>query len=698
MNLKQKALDLTYKIENNFFLTVVRRSLTMMIPFVLVGGFACAFINLPFIDYGSELFDGALGTLYSIFIFIYNGTFGLFSLALVIVITVSYCIEKNESPDKAAMYVIVALGAYGAQLNIGTSGFNFESLGVKSSFSAIFIALLSCFLYERLKRITTFSLKKYVSGMDVMCANSISSLLPMTFVVGVAVLINLLLHSFFGVKSVHELFSNLSCALFAHVHNRFFSGLLYTFLLHFFWSLGFHGSNLMEPIAQSIFSDVAADTVFSKSFFDTYIVMGGCGTTICVLLLLLLFFRKTRLGNLSKIAFFPVVFNLNEVLTFGIPIVLNPVMVIPFISTPVVLYCIAYAATASGLVPGLITTVPWSTPILISGYIATGSVRGVLLQLFLVATGMAVYYPFIRLNKRVQEVSAHKRLDTLVEALKRCEQETEPPQFLSRIDSLGMISRVLLDDLKDAIKDDTLFMLYQPQFDADGRCIGAEALLRWNHSLYGWIYPPLIIYLAKEGGVLQQLEEKIIDMVARSISRTAGRYDGDFKISFNITGKSLLWDIESCIDNALKKYSIPAERMWIEITEQDVISKSDEVVGTLRRLKAKGHTLLIDDFGMGHTSLLYLQSGFFGVVKLDGSLVRNIVHSETNRNIVDSIVALGNKLGIKVIAEFVETQEEVDVLHSLGCCWYQGYLYSKPVSFEQFVSYLCRTNEEPSGT
>ena len=453
----------------------------------------------------------------------------------------------------------------------------------------------------------------------------------------------------------------------------------------------------MEPIAQSIFSDVAADTVFSKSFFDTYIVMGGCGTTICVLLLLLLFFRKTRLGNLSKIAFFPVVFNLNEVLTFGIPIVLNPVMVIPFISTPVVLYCIAYAATASGLIPGLITTVPWSTPILISGYIATGSVRGVLLQLFLVATGMAVYYPFIRLNKRVQEVIAHKRLDTLVEALKRCEQETEPPQFLSRIDSLGMISRVLLDDLKDAIKDDTLFMLYQPQFDADGRCIGAEALLRWNHSLYGWIYPPLIIYLAKEGGVLQQLEEKIIDMVARSISRTAGRYDGDFKISFNITGKSLLWDIESCIDNALKKYSIPAERMWIEITEQDVISKSDEVVGTLRRLKAKGHTLLIDDFGMGHTSLLYLQSGFFGVVKLDGSLVQNIVHNETNRNIVDSIVALGNKLGIKVIAEFVENQEEVEVLHSLGCSWYQGYLYSKPVSFEQFVSYLCRTNEELSG-
>ena len=78
MNLKKQAHDLTYRIENNFFLTVIRRTLTMMIPFVLVGGFACAFINLPFIDYGSELFDGALGTLHSILLFIYNGTFGLF--------------------------------------------------------------------------------------------------------------------------------------------------------------------------------------------------------------------------------------------------------------------------------------------------------------------------------------------------------------------------------------------------------------------------------------------------------------------------------------------------------------------------------------------------------------------------------------------------------------------------------------------
>ena len=82
----------------------------------------------------------------------------------------------------------------------------------------------------------------------------------------------------------------------------------------------------------------------------------------------------------------------------------------------------------------------------------------------------------------------------------------------------------------------------------------------------------------------------------------------------------------------------------------------------------------------------------YSLWSVKGSLVQNIVHNETNRNIVDSIVALGNKLGIKVIAEFVENQEEVEVLHSLGCSWYQGYLYSKPVLFDQFIKYLHQVN------
>ncbi|MBQ2744176.1 MAG: PTS sugar transporter subunit IIC/EAL domain-containing protein [Lachnospiraceae bacterium] len=694
MNLKEKLHGLTYNIESNFFLTIVRRGLTMMIPFILIGGIACALTNLPFVDYSSPFVQNYFGWLISILDSVYQGTFGMFSLAMVITFSLSYGMESNETVDKVAMYIMVALGAYVAQLNIGSESFDMESLGTKGSFSAIFIAILSCVLYQKIKKITLFTLRKYTMGMESVCASAVSAFIPMIFVVCIVMLINQLLYISFGVYSMHELFSKLTCSMFDNMSNSFGSGILYTFMLHLMWMLGFHGSHLLEPVAQTTFANATGDAIFSKSFFDTYVVMGGCGTTICVLLLLLIFYRKDRLGNLAKIATPTVVFNLNEVLNFGIPIILNPLMAIPFIMTPIVSYCISYIATAIGLVPQLVQEVPWSTPIIFSGYMATDSIRGAILQIVCIAVGIAIYYPFLRMHKQMQEVYAREKIKLLVNELQEKEKEKEKPRFINRADSLGLISRMLLEDLKTAIKSDKLYLLYQPQIDASGKCIGAEALLRWNHPLYGMIFPPLIIYLAKEGGVLPELEEKLFDMAGAAIKKTSEEYGEDFKISVNITAKSLLWDVESCIAASLKKHDIPAERMWIEITEQDVISNADMVIDKLKRLDAHGHTLLIDDFGMGHTSLIYLQHDFFRVVKLDGSLVKNITESKTNQKIVASVVELGRELNVEVIAEYVETEEQRDKLHSLGCHWYQGYLYSKPIPLDEFIAFIKSYNEK----
>ena len=150
---------------------------------------------------------------------------------------------------------------------------------------------------------------------------------------------------------------------------------------------------------------------------------------------------------MAKIGSFTVVFNLNEILNFGLPIILNPVM--------------------------------------------------------------AVYYPFIRMHKQIQEIYAREKLKMIIKELQEKEEQNEAPKFLARADSLGLISRMLLEDLKLAIENDKLYMLYQPQVDEKGKCLGAEALLRWQHPLYGFIYPPLIIYLAKEGGLLQDLEDSV---------------------------------------------------------------------------------------------------------------------------------------------------------------------------------------------
>ena len=688
---KEKIKQITFKIENNIFLTIIRNGLTMMIPLVLIGGISCAFINLPFINYDS--LSPLLKQLYIVLDAIYQGTFGLFSLALVIALSLCYGMENNETTDKVGLYIIVALGSYSAQLHIASEHFNIEALGAKGSFSAIFITMFSCFCYDKIKRITIFSLKKYSLGMNVICTNAINTLIPMALVICLVVKLTQLLYFLTGVRNLNELFTNTSCNLFANIDNNFSSGLLYTFLLHLLWICGFHGSHVLEPVAQGMFSVVTENIIFSKSFFDTYVVMGGCGTTICVLLVLLFFFRKDRMSNYAKLASPTVIFNLNEVLNFGIPIVLNPILAIPFILTPIVIYTLAYWVTYIGLVPPIIHEVAWSTPFILSGYLGTGSIRGSLLQIVCIMIGMAIYYPFIQMHKQVQETIAKEKLNIIINDLQNEELMNEVPQFLTRADSQGQIFRMLLEDLKTSIKQKKLFLLYQPQMDDTGKCLGSEALLRWIHPLYGFIYPPLIIHLAKEGGILQQLEQYIFDIAGAAIKKTSQEYDGDFKISINITGKSLLWDIETCIDSCLRKYDIPAKYMWLEITEQDVISNADFVTEKLKRLNNLGHTLLIDDFGMGHTSLIYLQSNYFGVVKLDGSLVKNILENETNQKIVSSIVELGKELNIKVIAEYVETEKQRDLLKALGCHWYQGYLYSKPIPLDDFIQCMKEHNQ-----
>lgn len=112
----------------------------------------------------------------------------------------------------------------------------------------------------------------------------------------------------------------------------------------------------------------------------------------------------------------------------------------------------------------------------------------------------------------------------------------------------------------------------------------------------------------------------------------------------------------------------------------------------LKRLREAGHRLLVDDFGMGHTSLTYLQSELFDVVKLDGSLVKNLSEKETNQTIVSSVVELGDKLGLDLIAEYVEDEEQKELLHRLGCDWYQGYFYSKPVTIEELIVFMKEYN------
>lgn len=679
-----RVLKLFLKIENSHLLSIVRRGLTMLVPIIVVGAVAHAILYFP-----NETFTYWITERYvwiaMLLEMIYRATFGMFSMLLVVALAVSYSVEQGETIDKMFFYAITAMASFGTQLIVADSNAIWDILGNQGCFVAMVVGLLSSVMFSRLERIECISLRKYTIGMDAVLANAIQSIFPGTITIGTFALFEYVLLKISGGKDIYTLWATYSEQMFASIGNGFLSALLYTVLVHVLWILGFHGSHMMENVAVNFFQTVGENIIFSKSMFDTYVMMGGCGTTICALIAIFLFTKKKRMRNIGKLAFPTVIFNANEILNFGIPIMLNPVFAIPFICVPIVALVLSYGAVALGIVPPVCNEITWTMPVLVSGYTASGSIAGVILQIVIITLGVMIYAPFLKIYEKIYDLRMHEKIKKLVDELQECEKKGENPNFLHRMDDTGMVTRMLLQELKIAIRQKELFLLYQPQMDGEGKCIGAEALLRWNHPEYGFIYPPLIIYLAKEGNILPELERMLFDTAIGAIKQVSESCGEEFKISVNITAHSLDWEIEEYIEQKLKQYDVAAKYLWIEITEQDMLINSDMVIQKISRLKQAGHKLLIDDFGMGHTSLIYLESEYFDVVKLDGSLVRDILKKTTNQKIVASVIELAKKLDVKVVAEYVETQEEYNLLNNMGCDWYQGYLFSKPIPLNEFI-------------
>ncbi len=493
----------------------------------------------------------------------------------------------------------------------------------------------------------------------------------------------------FHVDSLQEILEIVVRKLLDPTQNGLYAAIVMLLLVHGMWFVGIHGSYVLGSVIYENFGVISGDVVYNKTFQDVFVCMGGTGSVLCLVIAILLFSKNGNIKKIAKLSFPTVIFNISEIISFGIPVILNPIFVIPYLLVPVVMCVVSYMAVYAGIVPHVVAEVEWTTPVFLSGYLATGSVAGSVLQAVCLVAGVLIYLPFLRLFEEQKERQMVRNVKELTAELQRQEEANAIMPLTGRRDALGGTAKVLAEDLKDAVRDKKLFFLYQPQTNTEGNCIGAEALIRWIHPIAGFIYPPLIIQLAREEKILHDIETYMFDEVAHAISEIEKEIRTEFKISVNITNESLLWEkLESCIANSIGKYHIAPGRLWLEITEQDALISSREVLDKMRRLKEQGHKFLIDDFGMGHTSLLYLQTNYFSVVKLDGSLTKDVLQNNRNRDIIAAITELGGSLHFETIAEYVETEEQKDLLCTLGCDGFQGYYYSKPITLSELIPWM----------
>ncbi|MCF5196611.1 putative bifunctional diguanylate cyclase/phosphodiesterase [Pseudomonas syringae] len=242
-------------------------------------------------------------------------------------------------------------------------------------------------------------------------------------------------------------------------------------------------------------------------------------------------------------------------------------------------------------------------------------------------------------------------------------------------------------DLHKAIKHRQFCIYYQPKFDAmTGLPVGAEALLRWNHPKQGVLGPDLFISMAEKTGLIIQIGEWVLDEACRQMREWYTQGYSHWRIAVNLSALQFCHaGLVTAVADTLARHQLPANCLTLEITETTAMHDADASLAVLRRLSEMGVDLSIDDFGTGYSSLMYLKRLPANEIKIDRGFVRDLEHDTDDAAIVSAIVAVGQALNLRIVAEGVETAVQQRFLTHLGCHSLQGFLLGYPLPAEQFL-------------
>jgi diguanylate cyclase (GGDEF)-like protein/PAS domain S-box-containing protein len=259
--------------------------------------------------------------------------------------------------------------------------------------------------------------------------------------------------------------------------------------------------------------------------------------------------------------------------------------------------------------------------------------------------------------------------------------------FAAETDQRLRERRLLVHDLRTALERRELSLYYQPQARIDGEITGFEALIRWKHPTRGFIPPDVFIPIAEESGSIVPIGEWVL----REACREAAGWPKPLNIGINLSAIQFRHgDLPGLVHSVLMETGLAPGRVELEITESVLIDDFARGVSVLRRLKLLGVHIAMDDFGTGYSSLQNLQAFPFDRIKIDRSFIASLQSNRQSATIVRAVIGLGRGLGLPVIAEGVETREQLAFLSSESCAEVQGYLVGKPLPIEAYSSAVGR--------
>ncbi len=268
------------------------------------------------------------------------------------------------------------------------------------------------------------------------------------------------------------------------------------------------------------------------------------------------------------------------------------------------------------------------------------------------------------------------------------EKEVKISFFNSYLEKVLQDRLALKEELKEAIKDMDFYLHYQPQISyKSGNIVGVEALVRWKNKRKEVIGPDVFIPIAEELGLIKEIETFVLE---KAIVETEGiRLKDNIKLAINLSNKDFN---QKEFISILENYNKPLDFLELEITESTAVLNIDTTLEMIKRYKKLGINIAIDDFGVGYSSLSHLKYLPIDKIKIDKSFVDNIVNNRGDEALVKAVLLIAESIGVEVIAEGVENEQQLEKLRSLGCEIFQGYYFEKPLSIIDIEKELNKNN------
>lgn len=663
-------------------LQAVREGMIWLIPCLMLSAFALFFASMGEFITGGR--NGWIAALYDV-----NNAIAAF-FPYLMTATISYVLAmqwKLARPPLALLSIVFLLV-------VSHMAPEAETLKMFHIVIAIVTPLYAIPILAHLLHVPQLRITHSESGGRLV-KESLNLVLPALLTAAIVVMVNTVI---FGLFSFGD---GLQLLQLDYANEPYEFGISFAALNSMLWFLGVHGYYALLPLVELLQQASSLNYAtfiaggeghypMNLSMMGTFVFIGGSGATLSLVIAMLLFAKQKSL-RLIALASIPIGFiNVNEILLFGLPIILNPRMFLPFFLTPLVHVVTTLLAMETGFIGVPSASVPFNAPIIVNAWLATsGDWAGVLLQLFNIAVGVVIYTPAVQNLNRLysnREIKINF-LDT-VYVRRREEADTLKEDPIVTANDRARRAQEVEQRLEN-IGNKEFCLEYQPQISHQtGRVVGCEALIRAIESDGRLVYPGSFLSWLEEAGLMKDVDLWVLKTVVADIQswNQQGLY---VPVSINLT-PSFLSDLEYM--HRLEQIITPvAAQVHIEITEETLLVDEQILAHSFNLLHQLGVAVYIDDFGTGFSSLSYLNRFEVDAIKIDRSFVLAL-DSEKGKKVFMSLLSVAEQLDLRVVVEGVESQQQLNHIPYKEHISIQGWYYSRSLQRNAFTQYCINAN------